>query len=39
MARREELTEAQWERIAPLILAPARRPDGHGWPGRGNREV
>lgn len=39
MARREELTEEQWERIAPLIPAPARRPDGRGRPWRGNREV
>ena len=39
MARREELTEEQWDRIAPLIPAPARRPDGRGRPWRGNREV
>ena len=39
MARREELTEEQWARIAPLIPALPRRSDGRGRPWRGNREV
>jgi len=28
MARREELTDEQWEIIAPLITEPQRREDG-----------
>ena len=39
MARREELTDDQWQVIAPLIPEPARRPDGRGRPWRANREV
>ena len=38
MARREELTDEQWELIAALIPAPVRRPDGRGRPWRANRE-
>src|SRR5262249_42465082 len=30
MARREELTDEQWEIIAPLITEPPRREDGRG---------
>ncbi len=32
MARREELTDEQWEIIKPLIPAPPRRTDGRGRP-------
>jgi transposase len=32
MARREELTDAQWAILAPLIPAPTRRADGRGRP-------
>jgi transposase len=34
-----DLTDAQWERVAPLIPNPPRRKDGRGRPRRGRREV
>ncbi len=34
-----DLTDAQWERVAPLIPNPPRRKDGRGRPRRERREV
>ncbi len=34
-----DLTDAQWERVAPLIPNPPRREDGRGRPRRERREV
>jgi hypothetical protein len=39
MVRREELTDEQWELIAPRIPEPPRRKDGRGRPSRDTREV
>ena len=34
-----DLTNEQWDLLAPLIPEPARRPDGKGRPRRQPREV
>jgi transposase len=34
-----DLTDEQWEVLEPLILDPARRPDGRGRPWRDSRDV
>ena len=34
-----DLTEAQWNRLAPLLPKPRRRPDGRGRPWRDPRDV
>ncbi len=34
-----DLTDAQWERVAPMIPNPPRRKDGRGRPRRERREV
>jgi transposase len=34
-----DLTDAQWERLAPLIPVPPRRPDGKGRPRVDNRAI
>ena len=39
MARGEELTDEQWDILAPLIPEPPRREDNRGRPWRGTREV
>ena len=39
MARREELTDEQWEIVEPLIPKPPRREDGKGRPRREDRET
>jgi transposase len=39
MARREDLTNAQWAIIKPLMPVPPRRADGRGRPWREAREV
>jgi transposase len=39
MARREELSDAQWAILEPLFPQPRKRPDGRGRPRRLNREV
>lgn len=39
MARREELTDEQWEIIEPLIPEPPKREDGKGRPRREDREI
>ena len=39
MARREELTDEQWEIIEPLIPEPPRREDGKGRPRGDDRET
>lgn len=36
---RADLTQAQWERIEPLIPSPRRRSDGRGRPWRDAREI
>jgi len=35
----EDLTDAQWECIAPLLPVPPRPDNGHGQPRCGNREI
>src|SRR5215217_9559766 len=37
--RSMDLTGEQWEVLEPLILDPARRPDGRGTPWRDSRDV
>jgi len=39
MARREELTDEQWEIVEPLIPEPPKRDDGKGRPRRDDRQV
>jgi transposase len=39
MPRREELNDAQWEIIKPLLLKPEPRADGRGRPRKDDREV
>ena len=34
-----DLTDAQWERLAPFIPVPPRRPDGKGCPRVDNRAI
>ncbi len=39
MARAEELTDAQWTLLEPLLPESPRRADGRGQPWRPNREA
>ena len=39
MARREELTDEQWEIVEPLIPEPPKRDDGKGRPRREDRDT